>query len=109
MRRNAKALLTPLGEDALKEDQTLVEKHDVNSPKKKHFEKFLIDRIGVAIEKAIAAGSSDFRASSVALGEKDAPRYIKAKFASSDWYIVPWEACFSWEVGILLYYLTVQN
>ncbi|RAR16577.1 P-loop containing nucleoside triphosphate hydrolase protein [Stemphylium lycopersici] len=86
------------GEDALKEDQTLVEKHDVNSPKKKHFEKFLIDRIGVAIEKAIAAGSSDFRASSVALGEKDAPRYIKAKFASSDWYIIPWEACFSWEV-----------
>ena len=109
MRHIARARLTPLGEDVSNEDQTLAKRHDVDSPRKKHFEKALIDRIGLAIEKAIAAGSSDVRASSVTLNEQDAPRYIKAKFASSDWYIVPWAACFSWEVSILLYFLTAPN
>ncbi|RYO66689.1 hypothetical protein AA0116_g2432 [Alternaria tenuissima] len=64
--------------------------------KEKHKEKVLMERLGSAINKAVAANSNDAASLSVAADKRSEQRYIKVRFGDSELYVVPWTACYSW-------------
>ncbi|CAN9104943.1 unnamed protein product [Alternaria alternata] len=65
-------------------------------PKEKHKEKVLMERLGSAINKAIAANSDNPTGSKVVTDKRSEQRYIKVRFGGSELYVVPWTACYSW-------------
>ncbi|CAN9092211.1 unnamed protein product [Alternaria alternata] len=65
-------------------------------PKEKHKEKVLMERLGSAINKAIAANSDNPTGSKVVTDKRSEQRYIKVRFGDSELYVVPWTACYSW-------------
>ena len=72
----------------------------IESTKMSHKEKQLMDRLGAAIDKAIAAGTAATGTSVVReTSEKRARWFINASFNSSDYYVIPWAACHSWNVS----------
>lgn len=64
-----------------------------------HSEKTRIIRLGAAIDKATAAGASRAEAISFGAGPLPGPRFIHVQFDKSVNYVVPWEACYSWDAS----------
>ncbi|KAH7077666.1 hypothetical protein BKA63DRAFT_489217 [Paraphoma chrysanthemicola] len=74
---------------------------EVPIPKTPRRQKVDLDRIVAAIDKARAAGQEALHVGSQDRPEK--PRFINVRLGTSDWYVVPWEAVYSWhQVKILL-------
>lgn len=63
-----------------------------------------MERLGSAINKAVAANSNDAASLSVAADKRSEQRYIKVRFGDSELYVVPWTACYSWRVSLLSTY-----
>ena len=62
-----------------------------------HEDRVNLDRLGAAIDKAVAAGKVALEASPN--DNPNPPRFIKVKFGESNWYIIPWTACVTWHVS----------
>jgi hypothetical protein len=58
-----------------------------------------MDRLGVAIDKAIAAGTMDLNNSTRAKNGLNEKKFINARFGDSAPYVIPWAACYSWHVS----------
>jgi hypothetical protein len=63
-----------------------------------------MDRLGSAINKAIAANSDSATDLKVVTDKRSEQRYIKVRFGNSELYVVPWTACYSWRVSLLSIY-----
>jgi hypothetical protein len=60
-----------------------------------------MERLGSAIDKAIAANSDNATDLKVVTDKRSEQRYIKVRFGDSALYVVPWTACYSWRVSFL--------
>jgi hypothetical protein len=65
-----------------------------------------MERLGSAINKAIAADSNTTTDLKAVTDKRSEQRYIKVRFGDSELYVVPWTACYSWRVSLLSIYNT---
>jgi hypothetical protein len=63
-----------------------------------------MERLGSAINKAIATNSEDATGLNLVTGKRSEQRYIKVRFGDSELLVVPWTACHSWRVSFLSSY-----
>ncbi|OAG15717.1 P-loop containing nucleoside triphosphate hydrolase protein [Alternaria alternata] len=55
-----------------------------------------MERLGSAINKGIAANFDNTTDLEVVTDKRSEQRYIKVRFGDSEFYVVPWTACYSW-------------
>jgi hypothetical protein len=65
-----------------------------------------MERLGSAINKAIAADSNTTTDLKAVTDKRSEQRYIKVRFGDSELYVVPWTVCYSWRVSLLSIYNT---
>ncbi|KAI4954936.1 hypothetical protein J4E86_006246 [Alternaria arbusti] len=68
-----------------------------------------MDHVNRAIQAATEAGTKNEPCFDLSTG---LPRHISARFEDSDYYVIPWIACYSWEVVLVLlkmYYCNDHN
>lgn len=58
-----------------------------------------MERLGSAINKAIAANSDNATGLNVVTDKRNEQRYIKVRFGDSELFVIPWTACYSWRVS----------
>ncbi|KAF2823842.1 hypothetical protein CC86DRAFT_384379 [Ophiobolus disseminans] len=63
-----------------------------------HKERLNIDRLGVALEKAHAATSTNVKPPTPSKDQTRIPRLINLQFDNSKDYVMPWMACHPWEI-----------